>query len=89
MDELQEIKRRMTAKIDAYDVSENVNQFFIGDQPLWLDKATRTGLSFSLEMEAKAGRKESKLWYGKICFTLPIETLRQMLEAVEIYAKDC
>ena len=86
---LDDVKRNKISEIDEYDVSSAVNEFFIGNQALWLDKATRTGLNFSLIMEEEAGRTESTLWYNNICFTLPIALFKQMLQRLEIYAKDC
>lgn len=86
---LEEIKQNKIWEIDAYDSSPAVNEFFINEQSIWLDKKTRTGLNFSLDMEASAGRTESTLWYNNICFTLPILTYKQMLAQLELYAKDC
>lgn len=86
---LDDAKRDKIFEIDEYDISPAVNEFFIGNQSLWLDKATRTGLNFSLIMEEEAGRTESTLWYNNICFTLPISLFKQMLQQLELYAKDC
>lgn len=86
---LEDVKRDKIWEIDNYDTSSAVNEFFIGNQALWLDKVTRTGLNFSLIMEEEEGRTESTLWYNNICFTLPITLFKQMLQRLEIYAKDC
>lgn len=40
-------------------------------------------------MEKESGRTVSTLWYDNICFTLPISLFKQMLQQLEIYAKDC
>lgn len=86
---LDEIKQEKIWEIDRYDTSEAVNQFFINNQALWLDKDTRVGLNFSLAMEEAAGKTESTLWYNNIRFDLPITLYKQMLTAVELYAKEC
>lgn len=86
---LEELKAAKVAEIEAYDASPAVNEFFIGNQALWLDKDTRVGLNFSLAMEESTGATESTLWYDNICFTLPIAQYKAMLVAVEMYAKQC
>lgn len=86
---LDEIKQNKIWEIENYDKSSEVNEFFIGNQSLWLDKATRIGLNFSLIMEEENGRTQSSLWYDNLCFTLPITLFKQMLQQLEVYAKDC
>ena len=86
---LDETKQNKIWDIELYDSSSAVNEFFINNQSMWLDKQTRTSLNFSLLMEESVGRTESTLWVGDLCFTLPIDQFKMMLSALEVYAKDC
>ena len=86
---LEEIKARKVEEILAYDSSEAVNEFTIGGQPMWLDKATRAGLLLRFEAENKVGRTETTLWNGGQSYTLPLESAMQMLIALELYASEC
>ena len=86
---LEEIKARKVDEILAYDSSEAVNEFSIGGQLMWLDKATRAGLLLRFEAEAKAGRTSTTLWYNGLPFTLPLTYAQEILIALELYASAC
>lgn len=79
----------LSRQIEGYDQSEKVNQFYLGDIPMWLDKSTRVGLVNSLTVEKEAGRTTSVLWAGTQKITIPVETGLQLLAALELYAIDC
>lgn len=83
------VKDYKLAQIEGYDGSEAVNQFFIGNEALWLDKATRTGLMLRINAEKAAGKTSTTLWYGTKAYTLDIDVAIQMLYAIEVYASDC
>ena len=86
---LEDIKAKKVDEILAYDSSESVNQFTIGGQPMWLDKATRAGLLLRFEAESKVGREETTLWNDGVSYTLPLAQAQQMLIALELYASEC
>jgi hypothetical protein len=86
---LEEIKARKVDEILAYDNSSEVNEFSMGDVPMWLDKATRAGLLLRFEAEAKVGRTETTLWNDGQSYTLPLEQAQQILIALELYASAC
>lgn len=86
---IEDIKRNKVDDIVAYDNSGAVNEFTIGGQPMWLDKATRAGLLLRFEAENKVGRTETTLWNGGQSYTLPLESAMQMLIALELYASEC
>ena len=86
---LEDIKARKVEEILAYDSSSAVNEFSIGGQPVWLDKATRAGLLLRFEAEGKVGRTETTLWNDGQSYTLPLETAQQILIALELYASAC
>ena len=86
---LEEIKVQKVEEILAYDSSEAVNEFTIGGQSVWLDKATRAGLLLRFEAESKVGREETTLWNEGVSYTLPLAQAQQMLIALELYASEC
>ncbi|NDV81322.1 DUF4376 domain-containing protein [Bacteroides sp. 51] len=87
---LLEAKEEKIAKIIAYDSSNAVNCFYVSGMPMWLDKATRTSLAYTIEVEAEADQQVTRLWYDSqppVPFDLPIPVMRKMLSALEQYAK--
>ena len=76
-------------QIEAYDTSDAINQFSIGDNQIWLDKSMRVGLNNSISKEIEIGREETTLWYDMLNFTIPCQTAMQMLTQLEIYALQC
>lgn len=89
VDDLEHHKRQKIHDIEVYDISENVNGFFLGDTLLWLDKDTRTGLVNTLNSAAIVGREQVNIWFSGLYITLRIDEARQLLAALEIYATDC
>lgn len=71
------------------DNSSAINEFMIGDQPVWLDKATRSGLDLRLKAEKAKSKTTTTLWYKGIQFTLDIDIAISMLLAIEVYASEC
>ena len=87
----EDIRPLLIEAIDIYDKSDRVNSFLIGETPMWLDKATRTGLAYTITVEEALGNETTSLWYEAkppVEFTLPVEVMKQMLGAVEVYAKE-
>lgn len=76
-------------EIIRHDSSPEVNCFYIADQEMWLDKATRTGLMLRFQAEQAMGKTETVLWYEGISFPLNLEIAFQMLFALENYASMC
>ena len=75
--------------INSYDSSSAINEFYIQDVPVWLDKATRAGLKLRFEAEIAMGKTETALWYNNMQFPLELNLAMQMLYAIEIYASEC
>lgn len=86
---LEEVKGRKIKCITQHDSSDEVNQFYISESPMWLDKEMRVGLMNSINIERSAGRTETNLWFGGVCFSFTIEQAIGMLNALELYALDC
>lgn len=76
--------------IDKYDKSDEVNNFSVNGMEMWLDKQTRTSLSYTISVEEKNKSSHTTLWYEgtpPISFEFEIEQFKQMLDALELYAK--
>jgi hypothetical protein len=86
---LDSAKAIMLARVTAYDQSEAVNSFRIGNMTYWLDKATRAGLLLRLQAEQAVGKTTTTLWAGTIPITLPMNVAMQFLFALENYASEC
>lgn len=86
---LARIKVDKKVEIERYDSSSSVNEFYLSEVPVWLDKATRTGLMLRFNAEIALGKTETVLWYGNISIPLQLTTAVQMLYALEVYASAC
>ena len=82
-------KKDKINEILEYDASPEVNCFYIGDQELWLDKATRVGLKLRFDAEIASGHTNTTLWYEGTPFNLELANAVQMLNAIELYASAC
>lgn len=82
-------KRDKLHEIEMYDSSEEVNEFYIQEMPVWLDKSTRSGLMLRFNSELAMKKENTTLWYNGISFTLPLNTAIHMLYALEVYASEC
>lgn len=76
-------------EINAYDISDNVNVFFLGKRPLWIPRETRVSLQNSTAILLKNGIERASLWQDTTHFELPCTLLLQLLDAIEIYALQC
>lgn len=82
-------KNLLIDQVLHYDSSSYVNEFYIQDIPVWLDKTTRTGLKLRFEAELATGKTDTSLWYNNMQFPLELNNAIQMLYALEIYASQC
>lgn len=82
-------KRDKKRNITYFDKSSAVNQFYISDTPMWLDKETRTGLKLRFEAEIAMGKTDTTLWADGVQYPLPLSTAVSMLYALEVYASMC
>jgi hypothetical protein len=86
---LNEAKHNKLTEVNRYDSSRDVNEFYIQEMPVWLDKATRSGLMLRFNSELALKKENTTLWYEGYSFTLPLNTAMQMLYALEVYASEC
>lgn len=82
-------RHKLRNKIQQYDSSSEVNIFYMGGHPMWLDKATRVGLMLRFQAEQSVGKVETTLWCGSTMYTLSITDALNMLMALELYASEC
>lgn len=75
----------LEAKIKLYDSSSEVNSFLIGNQPFWLDKATRVGLMHL----ANCSDTDLQLVLGDKILTFPTDFAKTFLAKLEVYAGQC
>ena len=75
--------------ITKYDVSDNVNGFYVNGQLMWLDKNMRTSLMNTVTIEKNAGMTTTTFWWDAVSYTFPIELFEYMLSTLELYAKAC
>ena len=93
----KDIVARWTAKqkqhkindIIKYDSSPEVNGFYLNDELVWLSKDMRVGLVNSTTIEKNAGIQETTLWFEGHSLVIGVDTVLEMLAALEIYAKQC
>lgn len=93
----KDIVARWTAKqkqhkindIIKYDSSPEVNGFYLNDELVWLSKDMRVGLVNSTTIEKNAGIQETTLWFEGRSLVIGVDTVLEMLAALEIYAKQC
>lgn len=85
---VERAKNRKITDIDIYDESENVNEFYLGGMPMWLDAHTRQQLRISIEAYQATGAETVTKWFGGQQFTFPTSAWLQMLNALEVYAAE-
>ena len=86
---LTQEKESKISDVIEYDSSEEVNIFYVNNIPIWLDKATRSGLMLRLQAESAVGITETSLWYNSIEFKLSVSAAIQILYELEVYASKC
>lgn len=86
---IEDYRRDKIIEINHYDSSSEVNEFFLGETSIWLDKATRAGLKLRFEAETSLGKDTTSLWYNNAQYSLGLNKASKMLLAIEVYASAC
>ena len=86
--ELERAKKAKIAELEAYDQSEAVNSFTIGNQTMWLTVEERQQIATQISANEAIGRETMTRWFGGQPFTFPLTAWKQMLVALEVYAGD-
>ena len=74
------------SEINEYDTSENVNSFTINGVSGWIDRNTRVALLHAIDVVSENGGTEYTVWFEGVPMTLPIQTIKEFLNALELYA---
>lgn len=85
---VESARKVLLDNITKYDVSDNVNGFYVGEKKMWFDKAMRVSLMNTLQIEKNAGYEVTTMWWEAEPYTIPIALFEQMLSALELYAKE-
>ena len=86
---IESVRMHKINEIEYYDQSDKINEFYIQNTPVWLDKNTRAGLKLRFEAEKAMQKELTTLWYNHQEFILPLDSAVQMLYAIEVYASQC
>ena len=87
---LRRIKDIIIDKITKYDVSENVNLFYLQGNPMWLNDIKRTSLIKSTNIRKSQGAITTVLWDDdNNKYDIPVDMALNMLNTLELYALDC
>ena len=86
---VESARKVLIDNITKYDVSDNVDGFYVNGNPMWLKKDLRTSLMNTLMIEKNAGFETTEFWWDAVPYTFPVGLFEQMLSALELYAKAC
>lgn len=87
---LRRIKDIIIDKITKYDVSENVNLFYLQGNPMWINDIKRTSLIKSTNIRKSQGAITTVLWDDdNNKYDIPVDMALNMLNTLEMYALDC
>jgi len=75
--------------LQGYAKSSAVKEFTINNINTWFESEQRDSIRYSVACEKKYGRTECIIVFNEHSITMPIDTAEQLLEQLEIYAKDC
>ena len=90
VENLEATRRYVLYKIAEYDPSDAVNCFTLGEVETWLNRDDRVCLMHSLEVSQLKGETTYGLCVeGVGVVTLPILTIKGMLDDIEYYAIQC
>ena len=76
-------------EIRKYDTSKEVNTFYVNNTPVWFNKETRASLNNSIAIEKETGKEDTTLWINNTPYTMSVDTAKQILSDIELYAIAC
>lgn len=82
-------KKVLCANAVQYANTDAVKAFKIGNQIAWLNSETRVSLLNAFKAEQAAGRETTHLFLDGVDYEMPIADAIALVNAVEVYAKDC
>jgi len=86
---LEMARQEKIREIMDYDVSDNVNGFYLNGELKWLDKDTRTTLANTIESMKMVGRNTLTIWFDDTYVEIGLGLAKQLLAVLEVYATDC
>lgn len=86
---IEQEKRLLAIHVTAYDVSPEVNSFFVNDKQTWLTQSQRVGLKNSIQDEKTIGRTETTIYFDGVPYVIDIDKALSILVEIEMYAKAC
>ena len=87
---LERAKQQKISELMAYDSSEAVNQFYLGEYPLWLEFDERERLKAQIESRLRLGYQAmTKTYEGLPPVTFTLAAWQVMSDKLEAYAGDC
>lgn len=90
VEDIEATRQSVLGKIESFDTSDAVNGFTLGDVETWLNRDDRVCLMHSLEVSQLKGETTYGLCVeGVGVVTLPILTIKGMLDDIEFYAIQC
>ena len=83
------VRTLVLQRISNYDISDNVDAFFVNGVKYWMPKTMRESLVMTLGEFQKAGIADFPFVLGGKTATLPREAVSAMVTQVEVYATQC
>ena len=84
-----DIREEILSLISSYDISDEVNGFFVNDNHAWFDRDTRASLRASIDAAEKLGEIEVQWLINGVLLTLPIDFASEKLAKIQRYADAC
>lgn len=82
-------RHKLRNVIQSYDISSEVNCFYMQDEPMWLDFENRSRLLLRFQAETAKGNETTTLWSNGKEYALPLVIAINMLYELEVYASKC
>lgn len=89
MPTLEDIKTNKIEEIKSYDSSDNVNEFTVMGNSMWVEAPLRAQLRISIEAYKGLGIDSITKIYNGQSYTFPTSDWDRMLNMVEVYASEC
>lgn len=86
---LEDIKKHLLSLQVEYDVSSEVNSFYIDGKRVWFDKLTRIGISKAINDQRTLGNSTYSVWFNDTALELALNKAELLLAQIEDYAGKC
>ena len=86
---VEELKKYLLDLQQQYDISNQVNGFYLNNKFVWFDKNTRVGLVNAFNMQKANGEENTTIWFSDTPIELTIDKALYLMAQLEIYALSC